>query len=65
MASELETQILSDAENPAEVASDEGRAKSRPLKELIEADEYLSRKRAGRSASGGIRFTKIVPPSPE
>ncbi len=33
-----------------------------PIKDLIEADQYLARKRAAAKAHFGMRFTKCIPP---
>jgi hypothetical protein len=33
-----------------------------PLRDLIEADQHLARKRASAKAHFGMRFTKCIPP---
>jgi hypothetical protein len=44
-------------------ASENGRSVTRvPLKDLIEADKYLTGKRAAAKAHFGLRFTKCIPP---
>ncbi len=56
---DLERVIKDAAESPKSVEIDGQRAEGRPLTELIEADRYLSAKRAMRSRKGGIRITKM------
>ena len=44
-------------------ASENGRTVTQiPLKDLIEADQHLARKRAASKAHFGMRFTKCIPP---
>ena len=65
MADTIEDAIQTDATSPAEVRTEAGTVKQRPLKELIEADLYLEARRALRDANRktfGIRFGRIVPP---
>lgn len=33
-----------------------------PIKDLIEADQHLARKRAASKPHMGLRFTKLIPP---
>lgn len=66
MSDELRDQIADAAVNPKRVRTDAGEAESHNLKEMIEADKYLS----GRSAvtqsetrrHRGLRFNAIIPP---
>ena len=43
-------------------AAGDTEVESHDLADLVEADKQMSRKAAGRSRIGGLRFTKIVNP---
>lgn len=62
MADDLEQTIRDAAETPAQAIIDGQSATARPLKDLIEADQYLAGKTAATSPSRGLRFSKFVPP---
>lgn len=66
MADDLESTIESVATNPASVSVDGQTVQAHNLKDLIEADRYLTQKTAAANANqqrpGGIRFTKLLPP---
>jgi len=59
---DLSETIETAAATPAEVTTDEGNVKERPLDELIQADQYLQGKSAATKKHRGLRFTKLVPP---
>lgn len=65
MAKELSEVIRENAEGPAEVVGDSGSMKQHPLKDQVEADRYLSSKRASRASGLGVRVSKLVPPGAE
>jgi hypothetical protein len=62
MAGGIRDQILEDAQKPMEAEGDMGRVKKHPLKDLIEADQYLASKEAATKKTRGLRFTKLSPP---
>lgn len=63
MAEDLTSEIEDAAEAPRLTNHDGVITQERSLGELIEADKYLSQKRAAtKSKTFGIRFAKIVPP---
>ena len=62
MAEELEQAIRDNAQGPAEAHGDSGGMKQHKPRDQIEADRYLSAKRAARSKTLGLRMTRIVPP---
>lgn len=44
-------------------ASEDGRSQTNiPIKDLIEASQYLARKNAAAKAHFGLRYTKQIPP---
>ena len=62
MADELDQTIRENAQGPAKASGDSGSVEQHRLKDQIEADRYLASKKASRSKSLGLRFSKIVPP---
>lgn len=50
------------AVEPAQASGDGVSMQSRPISELIAADQYLAAKRAAARSHGGLRFAKIQPP---
>lgn len=66
MPDNIRTQIDSTASNPKRVRTDAGEVESQNLKDMIEADKYLSGKDAVTSSSTrknrGLRFNKLIPP---
>lgn len=66
MPDQLRTQIDTTAQNPRKVRTDAGEVESQNLKDMIEADKYLSGKNAVTSSSTrknrGLRFNKLIPP---
>lgn len=62
MADDLEQTIRDNAEGPSEARGDSGSMKQHSLQDQIEADRYLASKKAAKSKSRGLRFTKIAPP---
>lgn len=61
-ANDLSDQIADAAAGPQQVTGDQGSMTQRPIGELIEADRYLSAKRAMRRGIG-IRRVRLIPPS--
>lgn len=62
--SDLKQQIIDTAAGPAEAANDASRVRAQPIKDLITADEYLSRKKLARKPLGGVRVARVISPSP-
>ena len=66
MPDDLRTQIDTTAQNPKKVRTDAGEVETQNLKDMIEADKYLSGKDAVTSSSTrknrGLRFNKLIPP---
>lgn len=63
MATEdLSATIAAAAAKPQRVKAGDVEVQGHSLADLVEADKHLSRKAAGRSRTGGLRFTKIVNP---
>ena len=63
MADSIEERILVDAKLGIGSASDEtGQVTKTPIKDLIEADQYLAAKSAAAKNHFGLRMTKLVPP---
>lgn len=60
---DLSEQIEEAANGPARAAADGVDVTARPIRDLIEADKYLTAKRAAATnKTGGLRFAKLVPP---
>jgi hypothetical protein len=62
MPDELDDTIRENAQGPAKVAGDAGSVEQHSLSEQIEADRFLSSKRAAQEKKRGLRFNKLVPP---
>ena len=62
MADDLKDKIKTNAEGPKSARGDSGSMEQHSLTEQIEADRYLESKKAVKSKSLGIKFTKLVPP---
>jgi hypothetical protein len=62
MPEDLEAAITSSATGPAKASSDAGSVEQHKLTDLIEADRYLAGKAAAKTASKGLRWSKLVPP---
>ena len=62
MATELEADIKTNAQGPAQVSGDAGSIRQHSLKDQIEADRYLEAKKAVRGSGLGIKFVKLIPP---
>jgi len=58
----LEETIEEAATTPERGAADGVDITQRPLKDLIEADKYLTAKRAQANTWGGIKVQQLVPP---
>jgi hypothetical protein len=59
----LESSIEQNAKDGIKRASgDQGSMEQHPLTEQIEADRYLSSKKAARVGFGGLRLVKLIPP---
>lgn len=59
---DLSDTITTAASDPASVTSDGQSATTRPIADLILADQYLAAKDAVRKRRRGITFTKVVTP---
>ena len=62
VADDLDDTIQQNAQGPAKVTGDAGSVEQHSLKEQIEADRYLSSKKAAKQKNRGLRFSKLVPP---
>jgi hypothetical protein len=62
MSDELRQKIEENASGPHRVRTDAGEVESQDLRWQIEADKYLSAKRASGTKSRGLRFNKLIPP---
>lgn len=62
MADDLTDAINEAAQQPAEAQNETGRFKSRPISEMIEADQYGKTATSATRLHRGIRFTKLSPP---
>ena len=54
--------IATNATGPRRVRTDDLDVEARSLRELIEADQYLTHKESGARGPFAIRFTKMLPP---
>jgi len=57
----LDQRIEEVANSPARAANDSGSIENQNLKYLIEADKYLSAKKAAQSRNFGLRLGRIKP----
>jgi hypothetical protein len=62
MTDSLDEKIKKNAEGPAKASGDSGSIQQHPLADQIEADRYLSAKKAMKSKRLGLRITKLIPP---
>jgi hypothetical protein len=62
MSDELRDKIAETATGPKRVRTDAGEVEAQDLASMIEADKYLSAKRAVQSKTRGLRFNKLLPP---
>jgi hypothetical protein len=60
--SPLKDEITDNASGPKEMEGDEGRVHQHSLKDMIEADKYLSGQNSASNSNIGLRFRKISPP---
>ena len=63
MATDLSSQITQAAGDPASAAVDGQTVQSRPIADLIAADQYLAQKQAASLRHRGLRFTRLVGPA--
>lgn len=59
---DLSSTIAEAAAGPASVRTDSTTIEGQPLKDLIAADEYLAKKRAGTKKHRGIGIIRQIPP---
>ena len=62
MSEELRQKLEQAAQQPRRVRTDAGEVENHDLKEMIEADKYLSGKSAAASKTRGLRFNRLEPP---
>ena len=62
MTDSLDDKIKKNAEGPAKASGDSGSIQQHKLSDQIEADRYLSAKKAMKSKRLGLRITKLIPP---
>jgi hypothetical protein len=54
--------ILTAAQNPIRIRTDEGTVEERPIDDLIKADRYLASKQAQSASPFGLRIARMQPP---
>ena len=59
---EMAEVIRRNVEGPESAEADGVRVKQHPLRDQIEVDKHLARKRAGANPAGALKRVKIVPP---
>jgi len=59
---ELDDTIEANAGGAQEARNDEGSFTQHPLRDVIDADRYLSAKRVAKAGKSGLRFIPIKPP---
>lgn len=59
---DLSSTIEEAATSPLKVTTDGTTVEARPMKDLIEADQHLAKKTAGKSKRLGLRFRRQIPP---
>ncbi len=57
--SSLETSIIKNATGPKSAQVDGQRVEQHALTDIIQADKYLASKKAAKSRTGGLKFTKF------
>jgi hypothetical protein len=66
MPDDLLNQIDTTAQNPRRVRTDAGEVESQNLRDMIEADKYLSGKdsvsQSATRTRRGLRFNRLIPP---
>ena len=65
MDDDLDRTIQDNAAGPRKAAGDSGSVEQHPLRDQVEADRYLSSKKAARSKGLGVKISKLVPPGAE
>ena len=65
MATTIEQAIEDAATGPRKAKVDGVEVEQHPIKDLIEADQYLATKAAAANRGLGIRISKMVPPGAE
>jgi len=65
VAKELDDTIQDNAAGPRKASGDSGSVEQHPLRDQVEADRYLSSKKAARSKGLGVKVSKLVPPGAE
>lgn len=62
MSEDIRDKLEEAAKNPRRVRTDAGEVESHDLDKIIEADKYLTAKKAAATKSRGLRFNQILPP---
>jgi len=62
MADEVTDAIEENAKGPKKASGDSGSFEQHSLPDQVEADKYLASKKAMKSPSRGVRFSKLIPP---
>lgn len=57
--SNLETALIQNASGPKSAQVDGQRVEQHALTDIIQADKYLASKKAAKSRTGGLKFTKL------
>lgn len=60
--SNLDQAISDSASGPKRAQGDSGSVEQHPLKEVVEADRYLSSKDAAKRPDRGLRMSRLAPP---
>ena len=58
----LEAALIKLADEPKQASVDGVNVMNQSINDLIAAARYFSAQKAAKSATGGLRFSKIVPP---
>lgn len=62
MSEDIRDKLEEAAKNPRRVRTDAGEVESHDLDKIIEADKYITAKKAAATKSRGLRFNQILPP---
>lgn len=62
MSEDIRDKLEEAAKNPRRVRTDAGEVENHDLDKIIEADKYISAKKAAATKSRGLRFNTILPP---
>lgn len=61
---ELRDRLIEAAQEPKKVTGDTGSVEAHSLKDIREADEYITKTQAATNTRRGLRFNKMISPGP-